>query len=213
MVGIEVRREEPKDHRAVEELTREAFWDLYVPGCDEHYLVHLLREHGDFIPELDLVAEVEGRIVGNIMYTRAKLLDQEGNKVPAVSFGPVCVLPEFQRMGIGSLLIDKTIERLRSTETACVVIWGHPRNYVRHGFKNCKEYWVSILPDKFPTCLLVKELRPGVLGDRFLTYIESEAYAVDRDAAMEFDSLFPPREKRYRPSQEEFKILSRSWYE
>ena len=99
-----IRRETQEDYRRVEELTRRAFWNLYVPGCSEHYLAHILRDHADFIPELDLVAELEGSIIGNIMYTKASLTDEDGTEKPILTFGPISVLPEYQRQGCGKAL-------------------------------------------------------------------------------------------------------------
>ena len=101
---MHIRNEEPRDHGAVEALTRRAFYNLYVPGCVEHYLVHIMREHQDFIPELDFVLEENGRIIGNIMYTRAKLVDEAGREKEILTFGPVCVEPELQRRGYGKQL-------------------------------------------------------------------------------------------------------------
>ena len=101
MQEIVIRNEIKSDYRKVEELTREAFWNLYVPGCNEHYIVHIMREHKDFISELDLVAELDGKIVGNVMYTKSYLVDQTGNKKEVLTFGPISVLPEYQRKGIG----------------------------------------------------------------------------------------------------------------
>ena len=73
MNNLTMRLETEKDYRAVEELTREAFWNVYKPGADEHYFVHTMRSHPDFIPELAFVLELDGKIVGNIMYTKACL--------------------------------------------------------------------------------------------------------------------------------------------
>ena len=106
---ILIRNEREEDTRAVEEVTREAFWNLYVPGCSEHYIAHALRRHVDFIPELDFVAVVNGRVVGNIMYTRARLANDAGENLAIASFGPLCVHPEFQRLGIGSGLIRHSL--------------------------------------------------------------------------------------------------------
>ena len=97
---MHIRNEEPRDHGAVEALTRRAFYNLYVPGCVEHYLVHIMREHEDFIPELDFVLEEDGRIIGNIMYTRAKLVDEAGREKEILTFGPVCVEPELPAPGV-----------------------------------------------------------------------------------------------------------------
>ena len=92
-----IRNEKEKDFAAVESMTREAFWNLYVPGCDEHYLVHILRNHEDFVPELDFVAEAEVEIIGNVMYTKAFLVDCEGKDKPILTFGPLTVDPKRQR--------------------------------------------------------------------------------------------------------------------
>ncbi|MDY6957979.1 MAG: N-acetyltransferase, partial [Halobacteriota archaeon] len=100
-MNINIRREEETDYRVVEEITREAFWNLNVPGCEEHYLVHCLRKHPDFIRELDYVAEIEGKVVGNIMYTKSFVVDEDQDKIDTITFGPLSVLPEYQRKGIG----------------------------------------------------------------------------------------------------------------
>jgi len=97
VMDILIRNETENDYRAVEEITREAFWNLYFPGCHEHYLVHIMRDHADFLKELDFVAECDGKIVGNIMYTKAWLVDETGKEMDIVSFGPISVLPEYQR--------------------------------------------------------------------------------------------------------------------
>ena len=98
-----VRNEKETDHRHVEELIRKAFYNLYVPGCTEHYLARVMRGHEDFIPELDLVLELDGRVIGSILYTKAKLSDAAGKEKEILTFGPVCIAPEYQRMGYGSL--------------------------------------------------------------------------------------------------------------
>ena len=108
-----IRNEEPRDHKAVEALTRRAFYNLYVPGCVEHYLARIMREHEDFIPELDFVLEEDGRIIGNIMYTRARLVDEAGREKEILTFGPVCVEPELQRQGYGKALMEYSFARAK----------------------------------------------------------------------------------------------------
>ena len=93
---IKIRNEEETDYERVEEITRKAFWNLYVPGCNEHYLVHVMRSHKDFLPELDLVIEVDNQIIGNIMYTKAKLVDESGAEKEILTFGSVCIMPDIQ---------------------------------------------------------------------------------------------------------------------
>lgn len=111
MKELVIRNETKSDYTITEYITREAFWNIYAPGCDEHYLVHIMREHEDFIPELDLVAEWNGQIVGNIMYTKSKLIDEAGIEKRTLTFGPISILPEFQRRGIGKRLLEYSFEK------------------------------------------------------------------------------------------------------
>jgi putative acetyltransferase len=108
-----IRNEKSEDYRIVEELTRKAFWNIYVPGCNEHYLVHVMRKHKDFIPELDYVIEKDKKIIGNIMYTKAKLVSGNGREKPILTFGPVSILPEYQRKGFGKKLIEHSFIRAK----------------------------------------------------------------------------------------------------
>lgn len=102
---IKIRNEMESDYKAVEDITRKAFYNMYVPGCSEHYLVHIMRGHEDFIPELDFVLELDDRVIGNIMYTKARLVDEAGEEKEILTFGPVSVAPEYQRMGYGKMLL------------------------------------------------------------------------------------------------------------
>ena len=212
-MNIELNLETKTDYQEVECITREAFWNLHFPGCDEHYLVHKMRSHKDFIQELDFIASVDGKIVGNIMNTKAKLVSASGNEIPVLTFGPISVLPEYQRKGIGRKLIDKTIENLHNDEYTAIVIWGNQKNYVKYGFKNCKEFNVSVMENKYPTCLLVLELKQGILGKEFYRYQESSVFKIDEKKAEQYDKKFERKEKMFNPTQEEFKILSHSYYE
>ena len=113
MDGIAIRQETEKDYRAVEELTRNSFWNVYKPGADEHFSVHTMRNHPDFIPELAFVLEKDGEIIGNIMYTKAWLEDETGKRKEIVSFGPLCVAPEYQRQKLGKILIEHSFDAAR----------------------------------------------------------------------------------------------------
>lgn len=206
---IRIRREQPEDYQAVEKMTRDAFWNLHVPGCSEHYLAHALRGHPDFIPELDLVAERDGQVVGNIMYTKAWLEDEAGNRKEILTFGPFSVAPEVQRQGIGKQLMEASFRVAAELGYDTVVIFGHPGNYVSSGFKNCARYRIS-LEGIYPTAMLVRPLRENALDGRAWSYRESSAYRIDDRAAEEFDEGFAPREKAFRASQEEFFIYSHS---
>lgn len=100
---IVIRRETPADYDAVEHLTRDAFWNVYRPGCTEHYVVHVLRHDPDFVPELDLVMEQNGQIIGHVLYMRARITADDGREIPVMTFGPISIHPAFQRQGLGKL--------------------------------------------------------------------------------------------------------------
>jgi len=208
-----VRNETENDYRAVEELTREAFWNVYKPGADEHYYAHMMRSHPDFIPELDFVLEDCGRIIGSIMFTKAWLEDENGFRKEIVSCGPLCVAPEYQRKKLGKLLIEHSFDAARKMGYDVNVNFGNPGNYVSRGFVSCKKKNVSCFFDgNFPTALLVAELVPGALDGRKWMYIPSTAADCcdDTEAVDAFDKTFPPKEKKWMPSQEEFYIYSHS---
>lgn len=208
---IVIRNEEPRDYEAVERLTRGAFYNLYVPGCVEHFLVHIMRGHEDFVPELDLVLEKDGEIIGNIMYTKAKLISDDGNAREILTFGPVCVAPRFQRQGYGELMMERSFERAKELGFDVIIIFGSPSNYVSRGFKSCKKFNVCAEDGRFPAAMMVKELVPGALDGRHFTYSDSPVMNIDEAEAMRYDSGLPPMEKAFRPSQEEFFILSRAF--
>lgn len=210
---IVIRHETEKDHRAVEELTREAFWNVYKPGADEHYYVHMMRNHPDFIPELAFVLELDGKIVGSIMYTKAWLEDENGDRKEIVSFGPLCVAPKYQRRKLGKILIERSFEAARKMGYDVNINFGNPGNYVSRGFVSCKKKNVSCFAEgNYPTALLVCELVPNVLDGKKWMFIPSTAADCCEDtAAVEaFDATFPKKEKAWMPSQEEFYIYRNS---
>lgn len=207
-----IRQETKADYQAVENLTREAFWNQHVPGCNEHYLVHVMRNHKDFVPELDYVVELGKEIVANVMYTRSKLIDEKGNEKVILSFGPLSVLPEYQRQGFGRALLEFTFDKAVDLGYDVVAIFGHPSNYVSRGLLSCKKHNVCLEGDIYPTALLVKELKKGVLDGRkwYFHAGDVEEALEDEEAVNQFDALFPHKEKEWRLSQEEFYIYSHS---
>lgn len=208
-----IRNEKETDYKLVEDITRKAFYNMYIPGCVEHYLVHVMRGHEDFVPELDFVLELDGKVIGNIMYTKAELTDEEGSKKEIVTFGPVSVLPEYQRKGYGKMLIEHSLNRAAELGYEAVVIFGSPSNYVSSGFKCCKKYNVCVEKGKYPAAMLVKELKPGVLDGRIWFYSDSPVMSIDEGKAREFDDSLEKMEKRWMPSQEEFYIMGQSFVE
>ena len=207
---IKIRNEEETDFERVEEITRKSFWNLYIPGAYEHYLVHVMRSHKDFLPELDLVMEEDNRIIGNIMYTKAKLIDEAGEEKEILTFGPVCILPEYQRKGYGKKLIEYSFEQAAAFGYDVIVIYGNPNNYVGRGFKSCKKYNVCLENGTYPSAMMVKELKPDVLDGRKWIYYQSPVFEIDEQEAERFDEGLEALEKKYLPSQEEFFIHSHS---
>ena len=208
---IQIRNELEADYGAVEEVTREAFWNLYAPGCSEHYIVHAMRKHEDFIGELDFVVLIDGRIVGNIMYTMAGLTNEAGEILGTASFGPVSVLPEYQRKGIGSRLIQHSLLAAKDLGFKVVAIYGDPHNYCKHGFRNGKDLAISNGNGDYPYGLLALELEQGVLSGHRWRFQTSPVYECDESAVEDFDKRFPPKEKGYQYSQEIFSIALRSF--
>lgn len=192
----------------VEELHRKAFWNLYIPGCDEHYLAHILRTHEDFVPELDYVCELNGQVIANVMYTKSKLVDEQGNTTEILTFGPISVRPDFQRKGIGKHLLEKSFHEAVKMGYKAIVIFGNPDNYVARGFRSCKRYNICLEGDIFPAALLVKELKVNFFDGRKYYFYESSAYKISQKEAEAFDAGFEYRKKEFQPSQEEFFIHS-----
>ncbi|MBU1565141.1 MAG: N-acetyltransferase [Proteobacteria bacterium] len=210
-MNIKIRLETKDDYFKVEELTREAFWNLYAPGCDEHYLCHILRDHKDFIKELDYVAEIDGNVIASIMYTDSYLLSDDLEKVQIVSFGPLCVHPDYQRKGIGTALIEKTKSLVEKRNIPAIVIYGDPHNYCKHGFKNGIDYQVSNMDGEYPLGLLVLELQPGFFGNKEWKAKQSDVFIFDHEKVIDFDKKFKEKEKKIQYSQLIFKMQIRSF--
>lgn len=210
---LNIRNERETDYKIVEDITRKAFYNVYVPGCMEHYLVHIMRGHEDFIPELDFVIELDGQIVGNIMYTKAKLTDEAGAEKEIVTFGPVSILPKYQRKGYGKMLIEHSLKRAAELGYEAVVIMGSPANYVGSGFQCCRKYNICVEKEKYPAAMLVKELKPGALDGKLWFYSDSPVMNVDEREAQAFDDGLEKMEKKWMPSQEAFYIMSHAFVE
>lgn len=205
-----IRNELPTDYRAVEEMIKKTFWNLYVPGCSEHYFAHLVRKSPDFLPELDFVMEEDNKIIGHIMYVKAKLVSDDGVIKDILSFGPFTIAKEYQRKGYGRKLLNYSLEEAKKLGYDTVVIWGNPENYACYGFKNCKRYGIHINNNEFPVSLMIKIFNEEGLMNKTWKYIESPAHNPDMSGFDEFDSTFEQMEKEYKKTQELFWIYCRS---
>lgn len=196
---IQLRLETSADYRAVEELTREAFWfnTDRRPYIDEHYLVHRLRGSSAFLPELAYVAEVDGRLVGNIMYSGSKVISPEGVEHEVLTFGPLSVLPEFQGRGIGKALMLRSFEKARELGFGAIVIFGHPDYYPRFGFRPASEFGLCTADGHTFPAFMALELFTGALtgiSGRF--YLDAVYDNLPEEAVLAFDAGFPAKEPR-----------------
>jgi len=203
---IILKNEEEKDYRIVENITREAFWNNHVPGCDEHLLIHNLRKAKEFIKELDFVAINENKIVGNIVYVKSKVINND-SEYTVLTFGPISVLPEYQNKGIGNKLINHTIKLSKEMGYRGIIIYGDPEYYKRFGFKESKEYKITNKDKKYPVALLVLELYQNALNGIEGIFDEGKIYEVEKDELEDFDKLFPKKEKGYSKTQDRFNEL------
>lgn len=204
MSHIIIRNETPADHRAVEYLVRESFWNVYRPGCLEHYALHVLRDDPAFVKELDFVMELDGRIIGQNMFMRAVIEADDGRQIPIMTMGPICIANDLKRQGYGKLLLDYSLEKAKELGCGALCFEGNIGFYGKSGFGYAREKGLRYrgLPegadDSFFLC---RELIPGYLNGVTGVYGPPEGYFVDEAACEEFDRSFPPKVKLKLPGQ------------
>ncbi|MCL2571121.1 MAG: N-acetyltransferase [Defluviitaleaceae bacterium] len=194
-----LRHETPADYYAVEELTREAFWTLYWGSepkiCDEHLLVSRLRQCAAFVPELNYVAEADSKVVGHIIYSKSKVVDESGDEHETLTFGPLSTLPEYQGKGIGKALMLHTFHVAREMGFRAVIIFGHPDFYPRVGFRRASEFGITDNEGKSYDPLMALPLYDGALtGIRGRYSIDPVYESLNQKDTLEFDKKFPPKE-------------------
>ena len=200
-MNIEIRLENENDYEEVENLTREAFWDVYQPGCDEHLLAKKLRKVPAFIPELDFVAELDGQIVGNILYSKATVTNETGVEHEVITFGPLSVLPSYQKAGVGSKLIKHTLELAKGMGFEAVIIFGNPAYYHRFGFENSEKYNITTADGKNFEAFMALELYEGGLQGISGSFHEDSVFCIDKAELEEFEKKFPYKEKHITDTQ------------
>ena len=199
-----IRQTRPEEYFETETLCREAFWNVYRPGALEHYVLHTMRSRKDFVGELDLVMEMDGRIVGQNVFVRSVIHGDDHKDYPIMSMGPICVAPFLQKQGYGKILLDCSLERAARLGCPAVCFEGNIGFYGKSGFSYAREFGLRYhgLPegadDSFFLC---KELRNGYFSGVTGEYAVPELYLVDEKAAEEYDKNFPPREKKKLPGQ------------
>ena len=201
---IIIRIETPADFAATENLTREAFWNVYRPGCMEHYVLHCYRNNPAFVPELDFVMELNNELIGQVIYVRSEIDCDNGRKAPIMTFGPIGIAPEYKRQGYGKRLLDYSMEKAKETGVGALVVTGNILFYGKSGFVPAKTKGVRYADDPEADYLLIKELIPGFLDGISGTYKDPEGYFVcekNPEAFECFEATFPKKEKKKLPGQ------------
>ena len=201
---VVIRPEKPEDFRAVEELVREAFWNVYRPGCSEHYVIHVLRDDPAFVKELDFVMEKDGRLIGQNMFMRTIIEADDGRVIPVLTMGPIGITPELKRQGYGRFLLDHNLEKAREMGFGAVLFEGNIGFYGGSGFDYASNFGIRYhdLPENADASFfLCQELIPGYLDGITGVYQTPQGYYVDDADVEEFDKTFPPKVKLKLPGQ------------
>ena len=202
--NITIRIEKKEEHREVENLVRESFWNVYRPGCLEHYVLNQLREDPDFIAELDLVMLEDGKLIGQNIFMKTVIKADNGRDIPIMTMGPICITPELKRKGYGKILLDYSLEKAAKMGCGAVCFEGNIDFYGKSGFTFASEYGIRYhgLPEgEDASFFLCKELIPGYLDGITGEYATPAGYFVDEAEAEEFDKAFPYKEKLKLPGQ------------
>lgn len=191
---IKIGRETEAERFATENVMREAFWNCYVPGCTEHYLVHVMRGCAAFVPELCLAARDGDKIAGGSICMKGRIDGDDGLSREVLTLGPIGVLPEYQGRGIGAALIERAAETARGMGFRAILLCGDPGYYSRRGFVPAENFNIRNAENMYADALQARELYGGALSDAAGIYFEDEIYVVDGALAAGYDKLFPPKE-------------------
>ena len=196
-----IRTETEKDYKTAENVTREAFWNVYRPGCLEHYVLNQFRSNKDFIPQLSFVLEKDGKVIGHIMYAKAHIELEDGAKLPIMTFGPFSILPQYRGKGYGAYLLTYSMEQAVKMGAKALAITGDINFYGRFGFVLAKTKNVFYKADPDADYFLIKELEQGLITGIKGYYTDPDGYFVDETEAEIFDAQFAPKQKLILPTQ------------
>lgn len=204
MKNIIIRLEKKEEYREVENLVRESFWNVYRPGCLEHYVLNQLRNDKDFVPELDFVMEKDGKLIGQNMFMKAVIKADNGKDIPIMTMGPICIVNELKRKGYGKKLLDYSLDKAKELGCGALCFEGNIDFYGKSGFTFASKFGIRYhgLPEGADSSFfLCKELIPGYLTGITGEYATPKGYFVDEKEAEEFDKQFPYKEKLKLPGQ------------
>lgn len=196
--NITIRLEKKEEYREVENLVRESFWNVYRPGCLEHFVLNQLRNNPDFIAELDYVMELNGKLIGQNIFMKAVIKADDGSNIPILTMGPICITPELKRKGYGKVLLDYSLDQAAKMGFGAVCFEGNIDFYGKSGFTYASEFGIRYhgLPEgEEASFFLCKELIPGYLDGITGEYETPAGYFVDEAEADKFDKGFPYKKK------------------
>ena len=199
-----IRLERKEEYRKVEELVRESFWNVYRPGCLEHYLLNQLRKNADFVKELDFVMEKDGELIGQNVFVKAIVKADDNRDIPIMTMGPICIAPKFQRKGYGKILLDYSIAKAASLGCGALCFEGNIDFYGKSGYTFARNFGIRYhgLPeDADDSFFLCKELTDGYLDGITGEYFTPQGYFISEEEIEKFDKMFPHKEKRTLPGQ------------
>lgn len=199
-----IRLETENDYRNTENLVREAFWNVYCPGCTEHYVLHTFRKRPEFVPELDFVMEKDGKLIGQVMYVRTSIQKDDGGELPIMTLGPIGIHPNYKRQGYGKALLDYSMEKAAALGAGALCFEGNIDFYGKSGFVVASTMGVHYYEeprDAVVPYFLCRELQEGYLSGISGTYRTPQGYFVDSKEAEAFDKSFPAKEKLKLPGQ------------
>ena len=202
--NIVIRLEKKEEHREVENLVRNSFWNIYRPGCLEHYVLNQLRNNPAFVPELDFVMYQGEELIGQNVFMRTAIAADDGRSIPIMTMGPICIKNELKRKGYGKILLDYSLEMAAELGCGALCFEGNIEFYGKSGFKQASEYGIRYhgLPEGADASFfLCKELIPGYLDGVTGEYATPAGYLVDEEKAKKFEQQFPYKEKRKLPGQ------------
>lgn len=202
--NITIRLERKEEYREVENMVRESFWNVYRPGCMEHFMLHELRKDVAFVPELDFVMELDGTLIGQNMFMRAAICADDGQTVPIMTMGPICIAPAYKRQGYGKILLDYSVEKARELGCGALCLEGNIDFYGKSGFTYASRYGIryhGVPEGEDVPFFLCRELQHGYLDGITGVYAPPEGYFVAEEAVEVFDKQFLYKEKKKLPGQ------------
>lgn len=207
MNTVTIRPEQKEDYRETENLVRESFWNVYRPGCLEHFVLKQLRDDPAFVRELDFVMEKDGRIIGQNVFVRAKITSDDGREIPILTMGPISIAPELKRKGYGKILLDYSLEEAKKLGYGAICFEGNILFYGKSGFTYAREFGIryhGLEEGEDDSFFLAKELIPGYFDGITGEYATPEGYfacETDPEAFEEYEAGFPQKKKEKLPGQ------------